>query len=82
MCHCKAWPHEHEPMSPKLARAAIASVTKARPGMDGISYLMGLIELGVETALTFSYRKEILDLTNTSTLPDAMAKARGRVLRN
>lgn len=49
-----------------LACAAICSVAKASPGHDGISYLMRLIKVGVETALTTRYNAEILAQTDTS----------------
>jgi hypothetical protein len=55
-----------------LACAAIRSVTKARPGEDGISYLMKLICVGVETTLTPRYVAEILALTGTGSLAEAL----------
>ncbi len=36
----------------ELPQAAIASVSKAETGMDGISYLMDLISVGVDTLLS------------------------------
>ncbi|MBZ5554571.1 MAG: N-6 DNA methylase [Acidobacteriia bacterium] len=63
-----------DPLS--LARAAISSVPKASPGQDGISYLMSLIQVGVETALTPSYVAEILALTGTTSLAEALDSLR------
>jgi len=60
----------------ELAKAAVKSVTQAGHGKDGISYLMDLINKGVETALTPQYQKEILALTHTSCLADALASLR------
>lgn len=62
----------------ELAKAAVESVAKAKPGKDGISYLMDLISVGVETALTASYRNEILALTGSSSLAEALGAIRAR----
>lgn len=66
-----------EPTGADLAKRAIESVASARPGMDGISYLIGAIESGIETSLTREYHDEILAQTKTCSLVDAreMAKA-------
>lgn len=60
------------PSAQSLAKAAVASVAKAPVGKDGISYLMQLIESGVETALTADYRSEVLQLTGKSSLAEAL----------
>lgn len=60
----------------ELAKAAMDSVAKAKPGKDGISYLMDLISAGVETALTRSYANEILALTDSSSLAEALGRIR------
>jgi hypothetical protein len=48
-----------EPTAANLARSAIESVTKAEPGMDGITYLMSNIASGIATPLTKDYEAEI-----------------------
>lgn len=59
-----------------LARAAIDSVGHAEPGKDGISYLIGLLEAGVETALTSRYAAEILSQTGACDLVHALRHLR------
>lgn len=59
-----------------LASAAIRSVAKASPDQDGISYLMNLIHVGVETALTLRYVAEVLALTGTDSLAEALGLLR------
>ena len=59
------------PDAHSLAKAAVASVAKAPIGKDGISYLMQLVESGVETALTGEYCAEVLLLTGAKTLLQA-----------
>lgn len=61
-----------------LAEAAIASVGKAPPGKDGISYLVDLIKAGVVTPLTAQYQKEVLILTGTYNLAKALDSVRAR----
>jgi hypothetical protein len=56
-----------------LAEAAIGSVAKAPTGRDGISYLMDLLDGGVETALTRGYVDHILTVTGAASLADALA---------
>lgn len=51
-----------------LAKAAVASVGRAAPGKDGISYLRDLIGTGIETALTPRLVAEILSQTATDDL--------------
>ena len=69
------------PDSRSLACAAIRSVAKASPGQDGISYLMSLIDVGVETALTLRYVAEILALTGTGSLAEALGLLRSEQKR-
>jgi hypothetical protein len=63
-----------DPKPVELAQAAIASVAQAPSGWDAISYLIQLIECGVETFLTAEYKSEILRLTQATTLDEALAK--------
>jgi hypothetical protein len=62
----------YKPNPAELAQAAVASVAKAQPGMDGISYLTDLIEQDVLTPLTQPYVDNILALTATSNLEEAL----------
>ena len=55
-----------------LAGRAIASVKEAERGRDGISYLIGVIQVGVLTPLTNDYRNEILRLTQSNSLSSAL----------
>ena len=57
-----------------LADLAVASVPKAYPGRDGISYLISAKESGIMTALSPSYEAEILRKTGCETLENALAK--------
>ena len=61
----------------KLAELSIASVKKAKPEKDGITYLMDAKESGIVTALSPSYESEILRKTECATLAEALAKLRG-----
>jgi hypothetical protein len=65
-----------------LAKAAIDSVATAPSGKDGISYLMNLMNAGVVTALTPRYEEEILDLTGSASLAEALVLVRARKHRN
>lgn len=60
------------PTADLLAQAAVGSVDKAPVGKDGISYLLQLLESGVETALTADYSAAILRLTGAGTVQDAL----------
>lgn len=60
------------PNAEALARAAIGSVANAPAGKDGISYLKDLLDDGVVTPLTASYRDQILALTGCSSLSGAL----------
>lgn len=66
------------PDAQNLALAAIASVEKASAGRDGISYLRDLLSAGIVTALTPRYVREILALTNSTSLSDAVESIRAR----
>jgi hypothetical protein len=59
-----------------LAEAAISSVAEAVSGKDGISYLMDLINAGVEIPLTPRYVGHILALTGAASLPEALDSLR------
>jgi len=59
-----------------LAKQAIASVAKAAPGKDGITYLRDNIAAGIHTPLTDAYRDEILKQTNTASLDEGLDKVR------
>jgi len=64
------------PSPSMLAEKAIASVAKAKPGMDGISYLLQAIQSGIQTPLTEQYVAAILARTLTRTLEDALHSLR------
>lgn len=70
-----------EPTAAILARSAIESVAKADPGMDGITYLMGNIESGINTPLTKNYEAEILAQTKATSLAEALLKIKNRELQ-
>lgn len=59
-----------------LATAAINSVATAEVGKDGISYLLGLRQSGVETTMTPLYVAEILARTGAVDLVDALGRLR------
>ncbi len=65
---------EH-PTAAELAKAAIASVAKAAPGEDGITYLRNSIAAGIKTPLTSGYKQEVLRQTGTQDLGDALGSA-------
>jgi hypothetical protein len=68
---------EH-PTPRQLAELAVASAGKpdVPGGMDGISYLMAAKKAGIKTPLSGDYEKEILRITGTSSLEEALAKVR------
>ena len=68
----------NDPDPGELAKAAIDSVAKAPDGKDGITYLMDIISIGIETQLTLAYQKEILAQTGTLSLAEALTLARSR----
>ena len=71
------------PTAKQLAELAVGSArSKDVPeGMDGISYLMNAKNAGIITPLTADYEKEILKLTDTASLDDALKKTRGTPLK-
>jgi hypothetical protein len=68
---------EH-PTATQLAELAVASARKhdVPEGMDGISYLTAAKKAGITTPLSGDYEKEILRITTTASLEEALAKAR------
>lgn len=67
------------PTARQLAELAVASARDASvpEGRDGISYLMAAKKAGIRTPLSADYEKEILRLTGTSSLQEALEKTRG-----
>ncbi len=66
------------PLTPEhLADLAIASVEKADPGRDGITYLVDAKKNGIVTALSESYEEEILHKTGCQTLELALTELKG-----
>jgi hypothetical protein len=68
--------------NPTAAQLAELAVSSARnrdvpDGMDGISYLMAAKSAGINTPLSADYEKQILRLTDASSLEDALRKVRG-----
>lgn len=59
----------------ELAEKAIKSVKKAEPGQDGITYLINAKSVGIVTPLISAYESEILELTGTHTLDEALQRA-------
>lgn len=67
------------PLTPtNLANFAIKSVKEAAGSKkeDGISYLLDIKQQGIKTPLINEYEKEILRLTSTNTLEEALQKMR------
>jgi len=62
-----------KPDPKSLAKAAIASVYKAKEGQDGISYLIGIVNAGIETPLTSAYISTLLELTKASSLEGSLS---------
>jgi hypothetical protein len=62
-----------------LARLAVTSAgnREVPEGNDGISYLMNAKKAGIVTPLSADYEKEVLKLTGTASLEQALAKAHG-----
>lgn len=56
-----------------LAECGVASVARAKPGMDGISYLIDAMRDGIVTPLSPFYASEILRLTGAASLEAARA---------
>lgn len=61
-----------------LAKAAVASAKdpNVAAGRDGISYLINAKADGIETRLRASYEREILAITKTTSLKEALEKSR------
>jgi hypothetical protein len=66
------------PNAAELAEHAIRNVEAAKPGMDGVSYLIAAINSGIQTPLTSAYREEILRRTKTDSLNNALDVARSK----
>ena len=64
------------PTAGELAEHAIDSVATAPDGKDGISYLANNIAHAIQTPLTDAYRAEILRQTGTSSLTEALLRAK------
>lgn len=64
----------------RLAELAIASVSDAKRGHDGISYLIAAKQHGIATALSPTYEDEILKETECKTLEEALAKLQNQSL--
>lgn len=60
----------------RLAELAVGSVARARPGQDGISYLIAATRNGIVTAISDAYADEILAHTRSTSLEEALAAAR------
>jgi cation transport regulator ChaC len=56
----------------RLAELAVASVTKAKHGLDGISYLLMAKSNGISTPLSPAYEAEILRMTAAGNLESAL----------
>ena len=67
------------PTPTQLAELALGSVRNhdVPDGRDGISYLLAANKAGIKTPLSAEYEKEILRLSGTSSLEEALAKERG-----
>jgi hypothetical protein len=64
-----------------LAKLAVASALNREvpEGNDGISYLLNAKKAGIVTPLSADYEKEVLKLTGTASLEQALAKTHGAV---
>lgn len=60
----------------RLAELAIASVAKAPPALDGISYLLSAKANGIVTALSPAYEAKILQILQVETLEEALTQVR------
>jgi len=66
------------PKPRNLGRKAISSARLKRDGKDGITYLLRAKQFGIRTPLMKKYEAEVLELTGTRSLPDALAKVQER----
>jgi len=64
------------PDARELARHAIDSVLKAKPGMDGITYLADNIDAGIVTPLTAPYIRELQQMVGVNTFKPVRLLAR------
>lgn len=64
------------PTASELALAAVKSASTLSNDEDGITYLRHVKESGIETPLTASYERAVLDLTRARTLEEAREKVR------
>ena len=62
----------------RLSELAIASVAKAKPELDGISYLIAAKKHSIATALSTTYEAEILKETQCESLLEAGSKLLAR----
>jgi hypothetical protein len=71
------------PTAVQLAQLAVDSARNpdVKDAMDGITYLMNAEKSGIQTPLTPSYEKQILRLTGTSNLEEALAKCRSEAAK-
>jgi hypothetical protein len=71
-------PNIQDPSPKRLAELAVksAKAEAGKCGRDGISYLISLKRQGISTPLMPAYECEILRITNTVSLEDALAKCR------
>ncbi len=60
----------------ELAKRAVASVPKCKPGKDGITYLANAKKNGIITPLTEGYERAVLQLTGAADLLAALEVAR------
>jgi hypothetical protein len=67
------------PTAAELALLAVGSARnpEVKEGMDGISYLIAAKKAGIKTPLSADYEREILRLSSTGSLEQALAKLRG-----
>jgi hypothetical protein len=72
------------PTATELAQLAVGSARDrdVPEGMDGISYLMAAKKAGIKTPLSAEYEKEILRITHSPNLEEALKKARGAPVKN
>ncbi|MFL5952257.1 MAG: hypothetical protein ACJ74M_11700, partial [Gaiellaceae bacterium] len=73
-----ALPCNIRPSLELLAELAIKSAAERDDGLDGITYLRDMRQLGIDTPLTAAYEQEVLRRTKSATLEQAWAQARGR----
>jgi hypothetical protein len=68
-----------EPLTAEtLARLAVDSVAAAKPGMDGISYLIAALARGTKTPLSDAYAEQVKQLAGVDNLDEALRKSLSR----